>query len=112
VVTGSDSIGLRSLVARCCEDATFSEMADAEMAESCTIPLRGHGVVLSAKVRDEQAMRIVHEILCAFGAPLTEKDHSSTCRLVSIGISSADPIKMRSSRVPEASTHTVGAGSV
>jgi hypothetical protein len=78
VVTGSDSIGRRSLVARCCEDATFSEMADAEMAESCTIPLRGYGVVLNAKVRDEQAMRIVHEILCAFGAPLTEKDHNST----------------------------------
>jgi hypothetical protein len=82
-------------------------MADAEMAESCTIPLRGHGVVLNAKVRDEQAMRIVHEILCAFGAPLAEKDHSSTYRLASIGISNADPIKLRSSRVPEASSHTV-----
>ena len=65
----------------------------AEMDESCTIPLRGHGVVLNAKMRDEQVMRIVHEILCAFGAPLNEKDHSSTSRPVSIGISNAIQLK-------------------
>ena len=67
-------------------------MTDAEIADSCTIPPRGHGVVLNAKVRNEEAMRVVHEILCTFGAPPTEKDQNSadhTCRLVSIGISNA-----------------------
>ena len=95
VFAGSDSIELRGLVARCFENAPFSETADAEIAESCTIPPRGDGVVINAKVRDEQAMRVVHEILCTFGVPVTEKDQTSadhTCRLVSIGISSLDPV--------------------
>jgi hypothetical protein len=48
-------------------------------------------------------MRVVHEILCTFGAPLSEKDHSSAdhiCRLVSIGISNVDPVATPSSEVP------------
>ena len=83
-------------------------MTDSELAESCTIPPRGHGVVLNANVRDEEVMRVVHEILCTLGPPLTEKDQNTvdhTCRLVSIGISNADPIEMRTSGVPEASSY-------
>jgi len=90
VFAGSDSIGLRGLVARCFEDAVFSETADAEIAESCTIPPRGDGVVINAKVRDEQAMRVVHEILCTFGAPLTENNQKAHNRLVSIGITNVE----------------------
>jgi hypothetical protein len=84
----------------------FSEMTDPEIAESCTIPPRGNGVVLNAKVRDEEVMRFVHEILRTFNAPLTEKDQNSTdhtYRLVSIGISKIDSVSTQSSRVLGAS---------
>jgi len=93
-------------MARCCKDATFSEMTDSEIAESCTIPPRGHGVVLNARVKNEEAMRVVHEILCTFGPPPTEKDQNTadnSCRLVSIGISNV--VETRPSRLPEASSH-------
>jgi hypothetical protein len=105
VFAGSDSIGLRGLVEPCFKGAVFSETADAEIAESCTIPPRGYGVVINAKVRDEQAMRVVHEILCTFGAPLTENNQNVDHRLVSIGISKVDSIGTHPSRAIGASAH-------
>lgn len=105
---GSDPNAVGRFIGSYCEDMIFSEMTDAEIADSCTIPPHGNGIVLNAKVRDEEVMRFVHEILRTFGAPLTEKDEGSTdhtYRLVSIGISKVDSVGTQSSGMPEISSH-------
>ena len=106
VFAGSGPNTIRRFLAPRWENIIVSEMTDSHIAESCTIPPHGNGVVLNAKVRDEEVMRFVHEILRTFGAPPTERDQGSTdhtYRLVSIGISKVESVGASSSRVLGAS---------
>jgi len=108
VFVGSGPNAVRRFIAPYWEDMIVSEMTNSHIAESCTIPPHGNGVMLNAKVRDEEVMRFVHEILHTFGASLTEKDQGSTdhtYRLVSIGISKVDSVGTQSSGMPETSSH-------
>ncbi len=101
VLTGSDPDGVRRFIERVCSDVTLSAMTDSGIAESCTIPPLKNGIVLNAVMRDEEAMRIVHQIFRTFDAPLTEGNQESTApayRLLSIGISNVDSAEARPSQ--------------
>ena len=87
VVTGPDPVELRAQIARCCEAASVSDTTHAEIAASCAIPPRENGLVLNFRIPDCDAMRVVHAILCTFGAADTGPSQPCPgCRLISIGI--------------------------
>jgi hypothetical protein len=93
VVTDSAPIRLRALIAQCCGAAGFSETTHSEVAASCTIPPRENGLVLNFRIPDHEAMRVIHEILHSFDAPMTDEGRSAdlSCRLISVGISNVEP---------------------
>ena len=97
VFIDSDPNRLKELVERCCcKNATVCAMTHSELADSCTIPPHANSLLLNAEVRDEEVMRVVHEIL-TFDAPLTGDRLSrvASYRILSIGISNAEAGEMR-----------------
>jgi CRP-like cAMP-binding protein len=96
VFIDSDPNRLKEPVERCCcKNATVCAMTNSELADSCTIPPHTNSLLLNAEVRDEEVMRVVHEIL-TFDAPLTGDRLSrvASYRILSIGISNAEAGEM------------------